>query len=286
MKNVTWILASVGMAFGAALLPSLGRSEVLFADGFESGDFSHKQGGAAWTSMEKVTVVSSGAKSGKYAAKFHFPGNTDPTADSWSELRFDSGKEVTEFWIQYDLFIPTNFHHRTPSGPANDKFFRLWGNTYDDIEKVGASTFPNNGYSSMYGEWDDKVLGLKNGGGMTAYPPQTMNAITESDVGKWVTYKIFVKAATASSNATLKIWKNGNLLLDDTNLINDYTSGEMHTYRYGYILGWSNSGYDEDTDFLLDNVIMATQESDLGASSSSPPAADGSIPNPPILTVK
>jgi len=246
------------------------------SDGFESGDFSHASGGT-WNSAEKVTVSSSVARTGSYAAKFHFPGNTDLAADAWAELRFDLAKLNTEVWFQYDLYIPSNFKHRNPSGPGNDKFLRLWGTIYDDVEKVGLSTFPNNGYSSISGEWNDKVLGLTNGGGMTAYPPSSSNAITASDVGTWVTYKIYAKQSTSSSNGTLKLWKNGTLILDATNKINNYTSSETHAFRYGYILGWSNSGYDQDTDFYLDNVVIATQESDLPGTKA---------PMPPVLTAQ
>lgn len=100
---------------------STASAEVLFSDDFESGGFSHKLGAAAWNSMEKVSISTAVSKSGNYAAKFHYPGNTDLTADSWAELRFDLGKLTTDFWAQYDLFIPSNFRHRNPSGPANDK---------------------------------------------------------------------------------------------------------------------------------------------------------------------
>lgn len=270
------LVNSIFLASLLCLASNVTSAEVLFSDGFESGDFSHKENGGSWNSIEKVSVSTTQVRSGKYAAKFHFAGNTDLSADAWSELRFDVGKLTTEFWMQYDLYIPSNYKHRNPSGPANDKFFRLWGNDYNDTEKVGASTFPNGGYSSLSGEWDDKVLGLTNGGGMTAYPPQTSVAITSTDVGKWVTYKIYVKAATSSTTGTLKIWKNNTLILDATNKVNDYTSGEPHAYRYGYILGWSNSGYDQDTDFYLDNVTMATKESDLG----------GKAPMAPVLSAE
>lgn len=265
------------VTFGAFVLlsPLVSQAEILFQDGFESGDFSKVSGNAKWGSKNSVTVSPERAKEGAYAAKFHFAGNTSlaANADAFSELRFDVGSLRTDVWIQYELYVPANYQHRNADSSDNNKLFRLWGNTYNDIEKVGFSMWPSNGLSRAQADWD-------SGTGMGPKGASYGSFITAADLGKWMTIKIQAKAATATQPGTLNLWKNGVLVIDNTNTVNHYRTGETHAFRYGYLLGWSNSGFTETTDLYIDNVTFATQESDLKGTSSttSPPA-------PPALRI-
>lgn len=250
------------------------HATVLFKDDFESNSFSTTLSGAKWLDRSSVTVSPSVAKSGKYSAQFHFAGNSSlaESADAWSELRFDLGKQNKELWIKYDLYIPSNYAHRNASGTNNNKFIRLWGNNYDEKGKVGLSLWPNKGYSSLQGDWDE-------GPGIGPNGNASSNFITASDLGKWMTVKIYVKSPTSSSApGTMKVWKNGTLVIDDTNQLKNYFSGEANAIRYGYLLGWSNSGFTQNTDLYIDNVIFGTQESDVADQA-------GSAPKPPVLKV-
>jgi len=258
-----------------------GHSEVLLQDGFETAGLASKtlasisKTTAGWTDNADVSVVSGTAKAGAYAAKFHFTGNSDPSADAWSELRFDLGKLTPEVWVKYDLYIPANYSHRGTGN--NNKFLRLWGNTYGDYEKIGLSTWTNlvaDGYSRLSADWNSTGGGIGEGG------QSSSNAIAAADRGKWVTFKIYAKAPTASAYGTIKVWKNDVLIIDDTSQVNNYMSGETHAYRYGYILGWANSGFAQDTDFYLDNVIMGTAQSDIEQVTSV-----ASPPTPPALQI-
>jgi len=259
------------------------HSEVLFQDGFESAAFATKTistvtgAVASWIDRDDVSVVSGHAKSGVYAAKLHFTGNLDPSVDAWSELRFDLGKLTPEVWIKYDLYIPANYIHRGTG--TNNKFFRLWGATYGEHEQVGASMWPNHngdGFSRIVADW---YCGSQ---GMTSCGQFNEPHIVASDRGTWVTFKIYVKAATAQNFGTMKIWKNNTLIVDDTNLVDNYFVSGTHAYRYGYILGWANSGFAQDTDFYLDNVIMGTAQADIDQTAP----AVASPPSSPLLQVK
>lgn len=118
MKSFLRVSSSIAMACTLTLNAQNSHSAILFSDGFESGNLRATLGSAMWGAAENVSISSAVAKTGSYAAKFHFAGSSDLSADSWSELRFDLGKLTTEVWIQFDLYIPPNFKHQKPIWPC------------------------------------------------------------------------------------------------------------------------------------------------------------------------
>lgn len=253
------------------------HAAVLYKDDFEVGSLKYVLSAAKWLESDSANVTVSNAvvKSGRYAAKFHFAGNASLSADAdaWAELRFDLGKVTNELWVKYDLYIPANYVHRKAASSNNNKFIRLWGGSYADKEKVGLSLWPNGTSSSLQADWD-------LGGGVGPDGQVVSSFIGASDLGKWMEVKIYVKAATASAAGTMKVWKNGALVINNTGLMKNYYANETHGYRYGYLLGWSNSGFTQDTDLYIDNVIFGTLEADVGGA-----AAVTSAPQAPVLRV-
>lgn len=275
MKVMKYNLKIVVMAASLAL-GQVANAEVLFEDDFESGTFGKTVVAAStsttarWGDRPSVAVVQTRPKAGRYSAQFHFANDAD--GDAWSELRFDLGKLNNAVWMQYDLYIPANYAHR-PSG--NNKFFRLWGADYGDQEKVGASTWDidsGGGICRLNGDWNTGPGMGEHGAGSTPF-------IAAADLGTWMTIKIYVKAATATTNGTLNIWKNGTLVINNTGTMNNYTSGNPHAYRYGYLLGWANTGFTQNTDMYIDNVVFATTEADLSTEETV-------APNPPVVSVQ
>jgi hypothetical protein len=261
---------------GSLALSQSANAEVLFEDDFESGTFGKTVVSAStsttarWGDRPSVAVVQTRPKTGRYSAQFRFANDAD--GDAWSELRFDLGKLNTAVWMQYDLYIPANYQHR-PSG--NNKFFRLWGADYGDQEKVGASTWDidsGGGICRLNGDWN-------TGPGMGEHGAGNSPFIASADLGTWMTVKIYVKAATATANGTLNIWKNNTLIINNTNTMNNYTAGNSHAYRYGYLLGWANTGFNQTTDMYIDNVVIGTTEADLSG-------AEVVTPNPPVVSVQ
>ena len=61
-----------------------------------------------------------------------------------------------------------------------------------------------------------------------------------------------------------------------------YTLDGYGGFDRGYFLGWSNSGFDEDTVFYIDNVEFSTT-SLIGTVISAPKIA---APKPPVLFTK
>ena len=218
--------------------------------GFESGDLST----APWGSSRRVTVSSVRASSGDYSARFEFEPST--TGDAFAELRFDLHSQQREIWIRYDLYIPSNYSHRDAPSSDNNKFFRLWGSDYDSPEKVGASLWPTSANGSRLAfDW--------NTGNGIGPKGDRYGLISEDDLGRWMAVKVHALAATSERKGSLRLWKNGNLVLDASAEVDNFSAGEPHSYRKGYLLGWSNSGFSSRTFLHIDDVVFATEEADL-----------------------
>jgi len=233
---------SIAILLVAAMSSSV-NAGIVASDNFEAGDWA-----AFWGSTVYATVASDLSKDGGYAAKLTYPG-VAIDEDGWAELRFDLGVPYEELSIRFDLYIPGNYKHRDAPGGDNNKFFRLWSETYADLEKVGAGFLRQGsvGESSIgtdyrrYADW-----------GVSTGVVEAGDFVTMDDVGKWMAVVIYVKAATDLAPAEVRIYKNGKLHLDDAPSLN-YKAGTQG-YRYGYLLGWANSGYTEKTSFYIDNV--------------------------------
>lgn len=244
----------------------------LARDGFEGGIF-----GPLWIGTTSVSLSSDRAHGGSRAAKFHFAGDPAITGDAWSELRFDLGAVHPELWIRYQLYIPGNYAHRDADGASdNNKFIRLWGSTYDDLEKAGASTWldsPPDGFSALITDWNRHGDGIgPKGGAFDRF-------IGPADRGTWIDVMIHAKAATATAFGGMRFWKNGVLAIDGTGTMDNYTPGEAHGYRYGYLLGWANTGFAADTDLYIDDVVFGTTQADVQppAGNHAPVAATQSV---------
>ena len=246
---------ALALVAGLAAFTPLAGAEIA-SDGFERGALA----GPLWGSATSVTVSTDRAHAGSRSAKFHFGGNASLDADAWSELRFDLGAVYPELWLRYRLHIPANFVHRDANSSDNNKFIRLWGSTYSDLEKVGASTWlnaPADGYSALIVDWNS------NGDGIGPKGTVCGQFIAAADRGTWMDVMIHAKAATATARGTFQVWKNGSLAIDGAGTVDNFTAGEAHGYRYGYLLGWANSGFAQDTDFAIDDVVFGTTQADV-----------------------
>jgi hypothetical protein len=232
--------------------PDPGATPAFFTENYSTGDFSHTEGGVSWLTGTAVNVtVNSGRGNPGYAAQYEY----STSAGTNAEIRFDLGALYTELTIKFDLYIPNGgeawggaaYSH---SQGTNRKLFRLWPATYDDYEKVGASLWedPNSD------NWSELLLDWNTGSGIGPKPPHGYAFITSADLGTWVAVKIYVKAATVSTNGSLRVYKNGTLWCDASNAVNNYRSGEAHAFRYGYLLGSANGGYPATTRLQIDNV--------------------------------
>jgi len=234
---------------------NLSAQTLIVSDDFENGfaDF--------WGDLTSVSISDEMPKKGESSARFRFGGAPDGE-DSWSEARFDLGDQYEELSIKFDLYIPSNYEHRPHNngqGWTNNKFLRLWTDTYADLEKVGATMYNqfDNGNSGTGNNTYDSSIGndyrREASWGMSSSVTTYENFITlENDRGKWMSVVIYVKAGTDTSPTEFRFYKNGQLLVED--LFNNNWVPGTQGYQKGYLLGWANSGFTEQTNLYMDNV--------------------------------
>lgn len=251
------------MVIPCVLASSLVGAAVIVEDDFERGAWKD-----FWDSRTKnVTISREMSKDGNYSSKWVYPGGS-VSDDGWAEARFDLGAEYREVTISFDIFIPENYWHRNGDSADNNKLFRLWQSDYKDREKVGASL-------NRQGDSGDSLVGgdyrQKSSWGMSTAVNSSQDFITSNDRGKWMAISIYVRAASDTESAIIRIHKNGKQHFEDV-FDNNHIPGAQG-FRYGYLLGWSNSGYSEETTFYIDNVRFLSHEVLAG----SPPLDPGGV---------
>ncbi|WP_108867228.1 hypothetical protein [Aquimarina aquimarini] len=311
------------------------QKNIFFTDDFETGDHSTSENGFKWSDNN---VAIDKTPNGTSGLKFIY-GPNDVNKDSWQEQRFHLGNDYSELWIKYDLYIPQNFHHRspvkikletsTPDVQIGDTLIKVknesgsysipnqenWG----IIKHISADTLMVDQLPSYYTFLDtnefknkrtgtiskiaknigysnnNKFLVLWQGDYGHASSGNTINLSTwysyrgnsrlsyspakdqgtwqlghqfgeidffdkETDLGKWMEIVIHTKIASdANNDGILEVSKNGKQFFSITDLANHSQLGYNY-FQYGYLLGWSNSGFDEETILYIDNVEFSTNK--------------------------
>ncbi len=250
-----------------------------FSDGFDTGARSPQQSGYGWTFTQNgadgdaVGISSAVARSGAYSMKFTYGGNASLCDDAFAEQRFTLGENLPEVWFEYYVFIPaggtaagTRFYHRSPTCAAendpngvnsNNKFFILWDQDYTNKHvKVGfeyrRSQAAGDGDSYLYGTWctDTRVCSDWGWPGHMWDP-----AFTDAMKGRWVQVRIHTRVADskAAANGMLQLWVDGALRVNMQNLDLAASAGGNNWFRNGYLMGWSNSGFNQTTSVYVDD---------------------------------
>jgi hypothetical protein len=241
----------------------VGGGSGLFWDvDFESGSLAGEaSGGASFGGSTQASVTSVSPISGTYSLLFEFVGH--PTDDDRAEQRFNLGRNITEVWVEYDLHVPSNYEHRDGPSSDNNKFFRIWGDDYVSANKVGSSTHRTGtgGGSQIcheynYKTWADGTLGRGPVGPTTraegvdfAYNSQSAMVGATTQIREH--YKMV--SATDADDGEYHLWYNGTLMRTFTGIPQKYDTAKPY-WNTGYFLGAANSGFDENTEFRIDNI--------------------------------
>lgn len=237
----------------------------LFEDDFASGDISKTTNGFAWTGQNAGSedfCTMGTAPNGTPAIEFEYTGNLDLNDDAWSEQRLDFGRPYREFWLKWNLWVPNNFYHRRAipgtAAASNNKLMIFWSGAYGATNANQQADFeywPNEDGSSYgtcfpaaeQGNYNPGHIYLNENG-------ERWNYFDLSDRGNVITWIVHCRVATPNNNdGLIELWKNGTRLFMLDTLPNYNSTGE-NNYRYGYLMGWSNSGWNETTIFHVDDV--------------------------------
>lgn len=307
---------------------------VFFSDDFESGDISKTENGFTWSTENYVGVAST--PNGTLGLRFVF-GPDALNEDTNREQRFHLGKDYSDLWIKYDLYVPENYHHRCPSEyelevaeqnmqvgdtvykvdqsgtiidsnywgivyaisgnyvwvdqlweyflfldgdhmknsrtgvvsqvkerngySANNKFMIVWQGGYGSTTTgngISLQTWSRDRGSSVLARYLYVDQGTKLRNESHVFPTDEPLIDKDADGGKWMELIYHFKIASEADNdGIVHVMKNG---VDYYNLrdIGNHSDLGYNYVDHGYLLGYSNSGFAEETTLYIDNVVFST----------------------------
>lgn len=245
---------------GCGVPPAPSGAVPIFQDDFETGDLTHSDSGFTWRGSQPVSDAY--GCSGDHAARFRY-GPDAPGEDSQSELRFNLAPEGTtdidRVWIEFMLRVPDNFYHRNDVSSDNNKLFSLWAEHYDNRDGDAEFTYE---YirGSVEGESLPRMSVITDGDpsthiGSEHYAVRRDPLIGFADRGRWVRIGIMALITDDVTREVAQVWKDGEKVMAMVGL-SSFTPGGSNWLRTGYVLGWSNSGFTEETDFYVDDFTV------------------------------
>jgi hypothetical protein len=315
-KNFSFIYTSLLIIITSIISTPNIRAELLFEDDFSSGDTSKNNDFFRWgrdgginqpgTNSSMIEDVESPDGSIGKALTFTF--------GRWQEVRFHLTRSLDEkrtdqnisdtyykeVWLSYDLFVPANYYHRSSGsgyeGSNNKGFFYLWHGPYESAQTQTATSlqwWPSGVYRSEDGvsiqslqTWGhtfvpDYVSPLHTSEGEGHYPMRFSKAFIPQDYGKWVnyTFRIYAGSVPGAKDGVVEIYKNNKLIIQFLN----YDSvreevGRPLGYDKGYLLGYANTGFSEETIFRMTNFRFGTsKEGVMGTGIKSLPNAPSNL---------
>lgn len=238
------------------------------SDDFESNDLISGVGLDTWSLIDgtgdvsgTTALSSANPHTGTYHVRMTF--GPDATGDdARCEIRntLDTASP-RRLWVQWDMFIPSNYAHRAQTGSANNKLCEAWNVTYSDNNNFGLQLWPNDGTTAGSGPEVVSTVALaypKAGGGLGEWGGPYEDYIVNDDLNSWIQVRVMFDLGTTDTalDGACKCWKNGTLMLNESGLdIHDEGVLDREFNRF-YIMGWSNSGFTNSTVIDIDNVKL------------------------------
>jgi hypothetical protein len=284
--------------------PAVAHAGIFLQDGFESADMSATSQintqGFQWRSNNRTSVVTMNApcstpdtpvavynngvicnvhsprdwnnKNGNYGLRFRYP-----AGEPWAQQEFELGQAKKEIWIRYWLRVPVNFSH----DGQNYKFFSFYMDGYSTLgtgSTVWWNMLPNSNGNSLAFNLGD---GTSTGGWVWGTNPFIK---VPDDRGRWMQIVIHLKTESSpgASDGLVELWRrwdgeSGFTQFDShADLPLKLPNTGVQGWWQGYILGWANPGYLQDTEWLLDDFTLS-DSSLLQVDNTPPPMPPGSI---------
>lgn len=230
---------------------------VLFEDDFESGGYAPSQNGVSWGSSNGSNggvslKVDETSASGRHSLLFRY-GASPSGGDSFAEKRFRL-PNIREGWIEYMLWVPANYAHRVDGGPTNNKWFGLWRGAYNalNMHRVQETRTSN----SPGGISSNRSWGPNNSHGVPVWSGKDLWIGPGAPIkpGQWSRLGYYWRSSSGPgvADGVMQNWVNGQLEIEAKGVVWPQ-DGSAPYFDNGYILGWANSGYTEETRFYVDD---------------------------------
>lgn len=263
---------SVLLLCGTKVVAANSPATPYFTDDFASGSRTDANGVAWGGGGAKTTVSTDRAYNDTYALKLIYNAKAEETQDlsTTAEQRMYLGQDLTQFWMEYYLYVPSNYTHRNLTGIAdNNKFFSIYSSAStspsatqnNDRWRGVIETLPGTGGKSTVRcatSRSDSAAVLDEAGNNTADFFGGTGPIT---IGGWNRVRHWIKMASGRlvGDGRWVMWVN------DTTFVN-VTAGDFWNFSEGeptptvvthcYMMGAANSGFSEETTFHIDAVKL------------------------------
>jgi hypothetical protein len=211
--------------------------------------------GNARTSVAEVPAGRSG-----WGLQFRYGPDADG-ADSSAEQRFNMGRDLAAVWIEYSLYVPANFAHRSQASSTNNKFLMIWNTTYGS----GSGTWQA-GYEytrSTATASNVRIMSSLESGTNSLFVTDRASFADNGKAfigtgrplvpGSWHTIRLQFQRSSASeaSDGVMRVWIDGTLFAESFGKFRNNADAGTTVLKQGYFMGWSNSGFTEETLFFI-----------------------------------
>lgn len=260
-----------------------GSATPFFADNFSGGQLN-PSGGFEYVFNGGSPQVSSAnaVNGGTHSIRFAY-GPDAIGADSTCEVRFRLGRNVPDLFVEYWMYVPSNFFMRETT---NNKFFALWREVAGQPNwNYASAVYPTQQFTMEYwglgGPWaraTSRVSARMTSTGNFLItdidtPTNQRGMIGGPDpmlLGAWNRVRLRFKASSAQSvsDGAFEMWVNSTKLHDAQSMpFWNPTSNSGGTWspptdifwNAGYFLGYANTGFTDLTEFFIGDVKFYDQ---------------------------
>jgi len=196
-----------------------------------------------------------------------------PPEKSWAEQRFamnQNGTGYDEVWIGYWIRVPHNFSHASGSGsPSNNKWLAVWMDGYSQHGTGSTAVF------NTWSSFDHEVgaaratISASNAGGAGHHRGMDDFILPSRDRGRWMytVHRLVTSSERGAADGTAHWWRRWEdedefeLVAKVTDYVFDPPSetDKPQGWNKGYLMGWTNPNYAEETEFLVDEFALSTE---------------------------
>lgn len=189
-----------------------------------------------------------------------------------TEIRFDLGTdELPTVEFRWAMRVPINFSHNTASGATNNKLAAFWMDGYEYGQSGPTAVLQfrrGSGGTSLLRNYYFESAADGSSGEYDSSDPEMLDEYLwgPADAGRWL--YIRVRLVVSSDDTTAdgvyeisKKWQDSGdwiTMFRKTDAIFKIPSG-YSGWNKGYLMGFANAPYAEDTEFLLDDFHVSTE---------------------------
>ena len=269
------------------------QAATIFQDLFESADMSASNAdGFTWDANNSTSIVTQDAVDGPVAVwnngpiyNIHPPLMPDSSIRdwtaydgayslrvryaagvNWAEQRFDMGGAYPEVWIAYWIRVPGNYSRGSGS---NNKWFDILMATMADYTTTTVSRVEMQDWQGAAGSMNINIQFRNGTDGLFTNSSTYNNFVTPADAGRWMRVVYYLKASStpAATDGIIRMYRiwageTSYTLINDLSNINvGIGAGSIAAGRpgwsAGYLMGYANSTYANDTEWLIDSFIVS-----------------------------